>query len=115
MLNKKIYSQKISISHTPNVYNSDFKPSAARFTDSSSMHRIVNLFGYDFLAMDWDEKEKDLIVYETLKYDYGKITHMSSHRDNRFYLVYTEKHHKLIELYRQSSEDLEDSITESYF
>lgn len=92
------------IAQAPNIYNNEFTPMVTRFTDSTKWHRILCLFGYEFLAMDWDKKEQEMIVYETFKYSYGKVNLLSAHKENRFYMAYSETSNKLIELHREFRE-----------
>ena len=64
---------------------------------------MIGLFGSIFVALDWSEKEKQILVFETFKDDTDKVDTISSNSNNTILLMYSQDSHNLMHISRDKS------------
>ncbi|CDW82694.1 UNKNOWN [Stylonychia lemnae] len=98
----QIYDRKFPIYQSPNVYNHDLTIHLSQFSDRHQKNQIITMFGQYFLALDWDQKAQNILVFDTFKEplnDYIDLMTVSSDNTNLF--LYSQDSNILYQIFRE--------------
>lgn len=98
---KQIFSREFyNLYESPNLFNNEIITYNTHFTDMHPKNQIVGLFGQQFIALDWSESAKNILVFETFKEYSERIEVMASTSDNTHMLLYSGDQHILTHVHR---------------
>eukprot|EP00347_Sterkiella_histriomuscorum_P009392 403341386 len=101
----QIYEKPFQIFQAPNIYNNELTNYLTMFSDAHPKNQIIGIFGQNFLALDWDPKTQNILVFETFKeHLQDKIDLLTVVPDNSNFFLYSHDSHTLYQVYREKGE-----------
>jgi len=87
----------------PEFFNSQYTPANTQITLNDPNNMVLSLYGSMFLAMDWDEQESKLMVFDTFKDDPWRMDLVSANHNNTQLLLYSFQTHLLMHIRRDKT------------
>lgn len=72
------------------------------------------MFGQYFIALDWSEAAKNILVFETFKENSERIDNVAVTPDNSHLILYSGDHHYMTHIFRDKSFTDSEQVSEDW-